>query len=112
MSLKTYSRIRLIFVFVLAVLISVSISLGNFFMPLVAMAIAMLILTGMRRRITGVVADERDYKLAGDAARSLYATSADGIQSTTTSAPPPAITCDGLMSGPPGLIVTSRPASL
>ena len=38
--------------------------------------------------------------------------SAEGIQSTTTSAPPPASTCSGLMSGPPGLIVTSRPASL
>ena len=28
------------------------------------------------------------------------------------SAPPPASTCCGLMSGPPGMIVTSRPASL
>src|SRR6202790_4102174 len=28
---------------------------------------------------------------------------ADGIQSTTTSAPPPAITCGGATSGPPGL---------
>src|SRR5258708_9773070 len=37
---------------------------------------------------------------------------ADGIQSTTTSAPPPAITCGGATSGPPGLIVTSNPASL
>src|SRR3984957_16620964 len=36
----------------------------------------------------------------------------DGIQSTTTSAPPPAITCGGATSGPPGLIVTSSPASL
>src|SRR6202030_2130285 len=31
---------------------------------------------------------------------------ADGIQSTTTSAPPPAITWGGATSGPPGLIVT------
>src|SRR3954454_25279390 len=38
--------------------------------------------------------------------------SADGIQSTTTSAPPPATTCGGATSGPPGLIVTSSPASL
>src|ERR1700748_1387289 len=38
--------------------------------------------------------------------------SADGIQSTTSSAPPPAITWGGATSGPPGLIVTSRPASL
>ena len=37
--------------------------------------------------------------------------SADGIQSTTTSAPPPAITCGGAISGPPGLISTSRPSS-
>src|SRR5215467_7106863 len=38
--------------------------------------------------------------------------SADGIQSIMTSAPPPAITCGGATSGPPGLIVTSRSASL
>src|ERR1700758_1615322 len=38
--------------------------------------------------------------------------SADGIQSTVTSAPPPAMICGGATSGPPGLIVTSRPASL
>src|ERR1700733_991446 len=38
--------------------------------------------------------------------------SADGIQSTTTSAPPPAMTWGGATSGPPGLMVTSRPASL
>src|SRR5208282_1457060 len=40
------------------------------------------------------------------------AASAPGIQSTTTSAPPPISTCSGAMSGPPGLIVTSSPSSL
>ncbi len=39
------------------------------------------------------------------------AASAEGIQFRITSAPPPAITCGGAMSGPPGLIVTSRPSS-
>src|ERR1700722_13750865 len=38
--------------------------------------------------------------------------SAEGIQSMMTSAPPPAITCAGAVSGPPGLMVTSSPASL
>src|ERR1700753_1841126 len=38
--------------------------------------------------------------------------SADGIQSTVTSAPPPAMICGGATCGPPGLMVTSRPASL
>src|SRR4051812_10780255 len=38
--------------------------------------------------------------------------SAEGIQSTMTSAPPPAITWGGATSGPPGLMVTSNPASL
>src|ERR1700733_6479262 len=38
--------------------------------------------------------------------------SADSLQSTVTSAPPPASTCGGATSGPPGLMVTSRPASL
>ena len=40
------------------------------------------------------------------------AASALGIQSTVRSAPLAASTCAGAMSGPPGLMVTSRPASL
>ena len=36
---------------------------------------------------------------------------AAGIHSMMTSAPPAAITCGGAMSGPPGWIVTSSPAS-
>ena len=38
--------------------------------------------------------------------------SADGIQSITTSAPPPAMTCGGATSGPPALMVTSSFSSL
>jgi hypothetical protein len=37
--------------------------------------------------------------------------SRDGSQSIPNSAPPLATTCSGVMSGPPGLIVTSRPSS-
>ena len=40
------------------------------------------------------------------------AASALGIQSTAMSAPLAASTCGGAMSGPPGLTVTSSPASL
>ena len=40
------------------------------------------------------------------------AASAAGIHSTITSAPPPAITCGGAMSGPPGLMVTFEPLLL
>src|SRR6266581_3938854 len=36
--------------------------------------------------------------------------SADGIQSTVTSAPPPASTCGGATSGPPGWMVTDSAA--
>ena len=39
------------------------------------------------------------------------AAKAEGIQSTTTSAPPPAITCVGATSGPPGRMVTFSPSS-
>ena len=39
------------------------------------------------------------------------AASAAGIHSTITSAPPPAITWGGAISGPPGLIATSRSRS-
>ena len=40
------------------------------------------------------------------------AASAEGIQSTITSAPPPASTCAGAMSGPPGLMVDVEPLVL
>ena len=39
------------------------------------------------------------------------AAKADGIQSTATSAPPPASTLIGPISGPPGLIVTFNPSA-
>ena len=40
------------------------------------------------------------------------AAKAEGIQSTATSAPPPARTCIGPISGPPGLMVTFKPSAL
>ena len=36
---------------------------------------------------------------------------AAGIHSIRISAPPPAMTCGGAISGPPDLIVTSKPSS-
>ncbi len=56
---------------------------------------------------------ERQAKVWGLTSASPFsrAAKAEGIQSTTTSAPPPAITCVGATSGPPGRMVTFSPSS-
>jgi uncharacterized membrane protein len=58
---------------VLAVLLAMSISQSiiykNFLYPVVATAIAIIILSILKKRVDGVVADERDYNVAGNSAR-------------------------------------------
>lgn len=48
---------------------SVAINLENFLIPIIAIAIGMIVLTVAKQRVKGVLADERDYNLAGTAAR-------------------------------------------
>jgi uncharacterized membrane protein len=68
MTLKKYQRIKLIIVFFLALIISQGLVLKNFMVPLASMVVASLVLFFLRRRVKEVVADERDYALAGKAA--------------------------------------------
>jgi len=69
MTNKQYSVLRIAIVILLSVSISVSISLENYLLPLGAILLAIIILQIMRRRVNSVLADERDYSLAGTAAR-------------------------------------------
>lgn len=68
MNQKTYQKWRIIIVFILAMIFSQSIVRGNYIIPVVLMIIASLILWYLRGRVNGVLADERDYTLAGKAA--------------------------------------------
>lgn len=69
MTIKQYQYVRLAVVIFIAIATSIAINLENFLVPVVAIAIGMLILTIARKKITGILADERDYNIAGTAAR-------------------------------------------
>ena len=68
MNQKTYQTWRIIIVFILAMVFSQSIVRGNYIIPVVLMVAASLILWYIRGRVKGVLADERDYAMAGKAA--------------------------------------------
>lgn len=68
MNQKTYQTWRIIIVFILAMVFSQSIVRGNYVIPVVSMVAASLMLLYLRGKVKGVLADERDYALAGKAA--------------------------------------------
>lgn len=68
MNQKTYQTWRIIIVFVLAMVFSQSIIRGNYIIPVVLMVASSLVLWYIRGRVKGVLADERDYAMAGKAA--------------------------------------------
>ncbi len=68
-SLKKYNAIRIVLVIVLAASISQSIIYKNFLYPVVATAIAVGLLSILKKKVDGVIADERDYTVAGNSAR-------------------------------------------
>lgn len=69
MTLKQYNIVRLAVVAILAAFVSNSIILHNYVVPLAAVAVASLVLLYLRGRVGEIIADERDYEIAGKAAR-------------------------------------------
>lgn len=75
MTKKQYLFCRLAVIIMLSFLISTSLSLGNYYLPLVFMLTAMAVLYYCRKQLKtkDVLVDERDYQIAGRAARyTLY----------------------------------------
>ena len=68
MSLEKYNKIRLAMVVIISLIISQSLALKNFIIPLFTVIIGSLILMLLRRKVDEVMADERDYVLAGKSA--------------------------------------------
>jgi len=68
MTLKTYRKIKLVFVFFLAMFFSWAIFLDNFLIPVAVMMASSLVLMLLRRQVKEIIADERDWQLAGKAA--------------------------------------------
>ena len=68
LTLKQYNTIRLIIIVMLSVSIGNMIALKNFFIPVILVVISSLLLMYLRKKVKGVLADERDYELGGKAA--------------------------------------------
>lgn len=69
MTKKTFLVIKILTVMILSILTGVSVNLGNYILPIVALAAAGSFIYILSKRVKEVMADERDYKIAGQAAR-------------------------------------------
>ncbi len=69
MTTKQYQYVRVAVAMLIAITTSIAINLKNYLLPLIAVIIGLIILNVSRKKIKGVLADERDYNLAGTAAR-------------------------------------------
>lgn len=67
--MKQYQAIRIVVAMVLAFIISQSIITNKFIIPLFVMTASFIFLIWLRKRVDGVIADERDYEVGGHAAR-------------------------------------------
>ncbi|MDX9893174.1 MAG: DUF2178 domain-containing protein [Patescibacteria group bacterium] len=68
MTPKQYQIVKLIFVFILAVIFSQGIVFSNYLIPIASLVLSSLILLYLRRKVSGIMADERDYSAAGKSA--------------------------------------------
>jgi uncharacterized membrane protein len=69
MDQKTYQTVRVFFAMIIAGVVSISVVQGNYILPIVIAVTAAVALYTIKKRVTGVLADERDYQVAGNAAR-------------------------------------------
>ncbi|MDD4290092.1 MAG: DUF2178 domain-containing protein [Patescibacteria group bacterium] len=68
MTLKKYKKIKLAIVFIIAFIFSQSLVLDNFFIPIAVLCISPLLLLYLRKKVVGVIEDERDYQIGGKSA--------------------------------------------
>jgi uncharacterized membrane protein len=68
MTLQSYQRVKLITVVLVSFSISMSITMRNFYVPVIVTIIASLVLLQLRKSVKEIIADERDYEVAGKSA--------------------------------------------
>jgi uncharacterized membrane protein len=68
MTNKQYKVVRIIVTIFLAIIFSQGIILENYIIPIISLIIGSLVLLILRKKVKEVVADERDYELAGKSA--------------------------------------------
>lgn len=69
MSKKTFLFYKIFTAFFLGILTAVSVNYGNWYLPVIAVVAGFFLLYALKGRVKEVMEDERDYKIAGDAAR-------------------------------------------
>jgi uncharacterized membrane protein len=67
MKIKTFKTIKLIMIIISAMVFSEAIILKNYYIPIAVIIIIALVLFILRRQVKEIIADERDFALAGKA---------------------------------------------
>ena len=67
MTKKAFSIYRIIAVSIVTIIVSIFINYGNWYLPVISIMASWLFLYTLRRRVKEVIADERDYIIAGKA---------------------------------------------
>lgn len=68
MTIKKYQQIKLAITAIIAIIFSQAILYQNYLIPLATLVVASLVLIWLRHQVKEVIADERDYALAGKSA--------------------------------------------
>ncbi|MFA5022404.1 MAG: DUF2178 domain-containing protein [Patescibacteria group bacterium] len=68
MTLKQYQWLRMTIAVILAIIFSQAIIFRNYLIPIAAITLAFLVLILAKKKVKGVIADERDYAIGGKAA--------------------------------------------
>jgi len=69
MNKKTFNAFRIFFALIISTVVASSVVRGNYILPVIIAATAMYAVYAMKKRVSDVLADERDYQIAGKAAR-------------------------------------------
>lgn len=69
MTAKHYMAFRLVIAAVLAAIISLSVVIGNYVLPVVTFFSCLILMYAVKKKVKEVIEDERDYEMAGKAAR-------------------------------------------
>jgi uncharacterized membrane protein len=67
MTKKSFSIYRIVAVSIVTIIVSISVNYGNWYLPVISVMASWLLLYKLRRKIKEVIADERDYIVAGKA---------------------------------------------
>jgi uncharacterized membrane protein len=69
MSKKTFLVIKIITAAILGAVVALSVNYGNWKLPVIVVLTAFVFLNVSKKRVTEVMEDERDYRIAGKASR-------------------------------------------